>query len=207
MNEAIFPQPLLAFACAAIGYLLGNIQTAIIISKSFYHDDVRNHGSGNAGSTNMIRVFGLKPGAITFAGDFLKSVASILVGRFLFGSLGGYIAGFMTVLGHCYPAFVHFRGGKGVASSIGLAFMVNPLGAAFSVAIGAIVFSITKRVSVASLLSILLFFISVLILKGADIALVVTTGFIVILVYIRHIENIRRLIRGEEAKLIPKAKD
>ena len=94
-----------------------------------------------------------------------------------------------------------------MASSIGLAFMVNPLGAAFSVAIGAIVFSITKRVSVASLLSILLFFISVLILKGADIALVVTTGLIVILVYIRHIENIRRLIRGEEAKLIPKAKD
>ncbi len=207
MNEAIFSWPLLALACAAIGYVLGNIQTAIIISKSFYHDDVRNHGSGNAGSTNMIRVFGLKPGAITFAGDFLKSVVSILIGRFLFGSLGGYIAGFMAVFGHCYPAFAHFRGGKGVASSVGLAFMVNPLGAVFSVTLGAIVFSITKRVSVASLLSILLFFISVVILKGADMALVVTTGLIVILVYVRHIENIKRLIRGEEAKLIPRTKD
>ena len=92
-------------ACIAIGYLLGNIQTAIIVSRAYYHDDVRNHGSGNAGSTNMVRVYGYGPGAITFAGDFTKAFLGVLLGQLLCGQIGGYIAGLLVVIGHCWPAF------------------------------------------------------------------------------------------------------
>ncbi len=188
----------LAAACALAGYLLGNIETAIIVSKAFYHDDVRNHGSGNAGSTNMLRVYGKWPGVVTFAGDFLKAVLGVLAGRFLLGTLGGYIGGFFVVIGHCWPAFSGFRGGKGVASSCGLAFMTFPLGAAVSLGIGLLLLWRTKKVSIMSLSAILLFFLSVLFFRIADTALVILSALLVIVVYIRHIDNIRRLLRGEE---------
>lgn len=205
--NAIAPfNPWLALACAVIGYLLGNIQTAIIISKAYYHDDIRNHGSGNAGSTNMVRVFGIKPGAMTFVGDFLKAVVGVLLGRLLMGVYGGYITGLLVVVGHCYPVFLKFHGGKGVASSCGLAFMVNPLGAVCALAIGAGVFAVTKKVSIMSLLSILLFFVSVLIFKSSDVALIVLAALMVLIIYARHTENIKRLLHHEEPKLIPKEK-
>lgn len=190
--------PWLAAACAVIGYLLGNIETAIIVSKLFFHDDVRNHGSGNAGSTNMLRVYGKWPGLITFIGDFLKAVLAVLAGRFLMGALGGYVGGFFVVIGHCWPVFSGFRGGKGVASSCGLAFMTFPLGAGISLGIGLILLAVTKKVSIMSLSAILLFFVSVLVFRASDTALVVLSLLLMIVVYIRHIDNIRRLLRGEE---------
>ena len=110
--------PLLALAVAAAGYVLGNFQTAILISKRAFHDDVREHGSGNAGTTNMIRVFGMKPGIVTFIGDCAKAIAGVLLGRLIMGTLGGYIAGLFVIVGHCWPVFAGFRGGKGVASSL-----------------------------------------------------------------------------------------
>ena len=207
MNQIVPFQILPALACLVAGYLLGNIQTAIIVSEAYYHDDIRKHGSGNAGSTNMVRVFGIKPGVVTFIGDFLKAVAGVLVGRLLMGTYGGYIAGFMVVVGHCYPVFVKFKGGKGVASSCGLGFMVNPIGAACAFTIAVIVFIITKKVSIMSLLGLLLFFISVLVFKGNDTALIILSGLMVLLIYIRHTENIKRLLHHNEPKLIPKTKD
>ena len=108
-----------AVLCAVIGYLLGDIQTAVLISKRVYRDDVRKYGSHNAGSTNMTRVFGLRPGVATFVGDFLKAVLAYWAGYFLMGKTGSYIASFCAVLGHCYPAFAGFKGGKAVASTCG----------------------------------------------------------------------------------------
>lgn len=207
MNQIVPFDLWLALACAVVGYLLGNIQTAIIVSKLYFHDDIRKHGSGNAGSTNMVRVFGVKSGAVTFAGDFLKAVAGVLLGRLLMGVYGGYIAGFMVVLGHCYPVFLHFKGGKGVASSVGLGFMVHPLSAVIAVAAAVIAFILTKKVSIMSLLGILVFFISILIFRAGDVALIILAALILILIYVRHIENIKRLIRHEEPKLVPKAKE
>lgn len=183
------------------GYLLGNIQSAVLISKKRFHDDVRNHGSGNAGSTNMMRVFGLKPGLATFAGDSLKAIVGVLVGRLLCGQLGGYVGGLFVVVGHCWPFFAGFRGGKGVASSYAIAWMTFPPGAAITTAVIVVVFILTKRVSVMSLVGTLAFVLSTILFGGNPLLVALALALFAI-VYTRHIDNIKRILRGEEGKLI-----
>ena len=190
-----------ALSCIAIGYLLGNIQTAIIVSRAYYHDDVRNHGSGNAGSTNMVRVFGYGPGAITFAGDFTKAFLGVLLGQLVCGEIGGYIAGFFVVVGHCWPMFAGFHGGKGVASSYSIAIFTFPLGAAIALAVGGIILLLNKKMSIMSLATMLIFFIATLIFRLHDLPLIILAGLLTIIVFVRHIENIQRLIHGEEQRL------
>ena len=188
-------------ACVAIGYLLGNIQTAIIVSRAYYHDDVRNHGSGNAGSTNMVRVYGYGPGAITFAGDFTKAFLGVLLGQFVAGQIGGYIAGLFVVVGHCWPIFDGFRGGKGVASSYSIAIFTFPLGALGAILIGGLILLINKKMSIMSLAAMLLFFLATLVFRLNDLPLVILAGLLTIVVFVRHIDNIKRLIHGEEQRL------
>lgn len=187
--------------CVLAGYLLGNIQTAILVSRAYFHDDVRNHGSGNAGSTNMVRVFGYGPGAITFAGDFLKAFLGILAGQLVCGTIGGYIAGLFVVVGHCWPVFAGFRGGKGVASSYSIAIWTFPLGALLAVAVGAAILLVQKKMSLMSLAAILLFFAATLVFRICDLPLVLLAGLLAIIVYVRHIDNIQRIIHGEEQRL------
>jgi glycerol-3-phosphate acyltransferase PlsY len=194
-------QVLAALLAAAIGYLLGNVQTSILISKFYFHDDVRGHGSGNAGSTNMLRVFGLRPGALTFIGDFSKAIIAVLLGRLVMGVLGGYIAGLFVVIGHCWPVFAGFRGGKGVASTVGIGIMVFPLGGVAAIVVGALLVLFTRRVSLMSLSGVLAFLIMVLIFRLDNLALVILTVLLFVLVYVRHIDNIKRLIKGEEKPL------
>ncbi len=190
-----------AIVCVLAGYFLGNIQTAIIVSKAYYHDDVRNHGSGNAGSTNMVRVYGYGPGAITFAGDFLKALLSVVIGQLVCGTNGGYLAGLFVVVGHCWPVLDGFRGGKGVASSCSLALLTFPLGAGIAIAVGAIILAFNRRVSLMSLASILVFFIATLVLKTQDVPMVILAGLLALIIYVRHIDNIKRLLHGEEQRL------
>ncbi|MDO4571963.1 MAG: glycerol-3-phosphate 1-O-acyltransferase PlsY [Clostridia bacterium] len=191
----------LALAAAAAGYLCGNLQTSLLISRLYYHDDIRRHGSGNAGSTNMVRVFGFKPGILTFAGDFLKAVAGVLLGRLIMGPLGGFIAALFVVVGHCWPAFAGFRGGKGVASTFGAAVMIFPLGGLIGIAVGGLMLAIFKKVSLMSLCGVLAFLISVLIFRLSELPLVILSALLTLIVYIRHIDNIRRLLRREEKPL------
>ena len=180
---------LFAIACALIGYLCGNLQTSILISKRFYHDDVRDHGSGNAGSTNMVRVFGFKPGIVTFVGDFVKAVIAVLLGRLLMG-------------GHCFPAFAGFRGGKGVASSFAIAWMTFPLGAAITTVAVAIVLAASKKVSLGSLSGMVVFLLTTVLLRRTDVALMALAFVLTVLVYLRHLDNIRRLLHGEEKQIV-----
>ena len=115
----------LVFVYVFIPYLLGSINSAIIVSKKMYKDDVRNHGSGNAGFTNMMRTYGKSAAVITFAGDILKTVVSILVGWCVFGYLTAYVAGAASFIGHLYPVYYGFRGGKGVLSAATMILMVD----------------------------------------------------------------------------------
>jgi len=190
-----------ALVCVLAGYLLGNLQTAIIVSHAYYHDDVRKYGSGNAGSTNMVRVFGYGPGAITFAGDFLKAFLGVLAGQLVCGTIGGYIAGLFVVVGHCWPVFAGFRGGKGVASSYSVAIWTFPLGALLALAVGGAILAVNKKMSLMSLAAILLFFVATLVFRLNDLPLVILAALLALIVYIRHIENIQRLIHHEEQRL------
>lgn len=132
------------------GYLLGSINFGVILSKMGYHDDVRYHGSGNAGATNMTRSFGWGAGALTLAGDMGKALGSMFIGKKLAGNTGMVLSGVASVVGHCWPVYYNFKGGKGVAVSAGVALMISPavfFSALATFAAGALS---TKKVSVGS---------------------------------------------------------
>lgn len=192
---------------AVAGYLIGNLQTAVIISKFLYKDDVRNHGSGNAGSTNMLRVFGLKSGLVTFIGDFIKGILAVLAGRWIAGETGGYIASVAVVLGHCFPAFLQFRGGKGVASMLGIAWMLNPLFAAVMTVWAALMVLLTRTISIVSLSGVTLYLILVLVFASGNTGFVIAFSLLWLLIVLRHTDNIRRLLKGEESKVFEKKRE
>lgn len=128
---------LIVLAAAAQAYLLGSVDTGILISNYLYHDDVRNHGSGAAGMTNMLRTFGKKAAALTAAGDVLKGVAAVCIGRWLFGYLpaggavspylGVYLSAILAVVGHLKPLYFGFKGGKGVLVAGGAILAIQPV--------------------------------------------------------------------------------
>ena len=190
-----------ALICAMIGYLIGNIQTALLVSRLKFKQDIRDYGSHNPGTTNMLRVYGLAPGTLTFIGDFLKAVIAVLLGRAFMDKLGGYIAGLFVIIGHCYPALNKFKGGKGVASALGFAWMVFPLAGALVSVAAIVLFIIWKRISVCSLLGTTLFVLLVLLTRSSDKALVIVTLLIYVIIIIRHWDNIGRIFRGEEKPL------
>ena len=103
-----------------IGYLLGSVNSAVIISRVFYRDDIRTHGSGNGGTTNVMRTYGKAAAIGTFAGDIAKTALSVLIGALLMGEDGAYMAGLGAIIGHIFPLYFHFRGGKGVACAAAL---------------------------------------------------------------------------------------
>ena len=128
---------LIVLAAAAQAYLLGSVDTGILISKYLYHDDVRSHGSGAAGMTNMLRTFGKKAAALTAVGDVLKGVAAVCIGRWLFGFLpenaavspylGVYMTAILAVVGHSKPIYFGFKGGKGVLVAGGAILAIQPI--------------------------------------------------------------------------------
>lgn len=128
---------LIVLAVAVEAYLLGSVDTGILVSKYLYHDDVRTHGSGAAGMTNMLRTFGKKAAAMTATGDVLKGVLAVCIGRWLFHMLpadagmspylGVYLAAIFAVLGHLYPLYFGFKGGKGVLVAAGAILAIQPV--------------------------------------------------------------------------------
>ena len=138
-----------------LGYIIGSINSAVIISKKAYNSDIRDYGSKNAGATNMFRIFGKKAGAIVFIFDFLKGLIAVGIARFIIAFFDApyecmLFAGFFAQLGHTFPLFFRFRGGKGVATAVGAAFGIMPLVAGILLFIFAVILSIAKTVSIAS---------------------------------------------------------
>ena len=118
---------------ALAAYLMGSINFAVLVSRIYAKDDVRRHGSGNAGMTNMLRTYGVGPAFFTGVGDFSKGALAVLVGRMIFQQLGvtamdgGFVGAAFVLLGHLYPIFFHFKGGKGVLTSCGVILLLNPI--------------------------------------------------------------------------------
>ena len=186
-------------------YLLGNISTSYIVAKRLAGVDIRTQGSGNAGSTNVLRTLGKKAGALTFIGDVLKGLIAVLIARFIaYGAnlddtTCAYLAVVAVVLGHNYPVFLGFKGGKGVATSLGSMLGMNPLVALSCLGFFIIIVAITKYVSLGSILGIGLSPIIMMINHNTKGVLV--TLFLAISVAITHRENIKRLLNGTERKL------
>lgn len=140
---------------ALISYLLGSISFAVIVSRALAHKDVRDYGSGNAGLTNVVRNFGKLPGLLTLVGDFSKGVVAVMLGRVIFDRLAGLepqygacVAGLFVIIGHIFPVFFGFRGGKGVLTTAGIALVIDPRVFLIAVSIFIIVFLITRIVSI-----------------------------------------------------------
>lgn len=191
--------------CIVIGYFIGCIQSAYFVGKLFGHIDIREHGSGNAGSTNVLRVLGVKAGALTFLADLMKSVLAVVLCRVLFQTQDTVFvtlyAGLGVVLGHNWPVFLKFKGGKGVASTIGLVLaLLNLPIIAISYGIGIATVLLTKYVSVGSILfSISLPILFAIFEYGIE-AILLAVVFMLLIIY-KHIPNIKRLANGTENKL------
>ena len=201
---------LVILAISVLGYLLGSVNFAIIISRVYAKDDVRKHGSGNAGMTNILRTYGKGPAAITALGDLGKTVIAIYLAKWIFANAGmteidpGYIAGLFVILGHVYPVYFGFRGGKGVITTLGVMLIVNPLAFLIIVAIFIPLIFITKIVSLSSVLGAILYPIltyALTSIRGG--ALWYNTAFALLyaaIVLYGHRDNIKRLLKGEENK-------
>ena len=200
----------------AIGYVFGLFQTAYFYGKA-HGIDIRQHGSGNSGTTNALRVLGTKAGLIVFAGDCLKCVLAIVVTRLLFGSsyseviyLLALYTGAGVILGHNYPFYMHFKGGKGIAATAGLVLAFHPYFIPMGVILFFSVFLLTHYVSLGSLLIYAGFLVEMVVcgqlgvfggLNSAQLLeLYILAALMTILAYWKHRENIKRLIRGEERK-------
>ncbi|WP_317368187.1 glycerol-3-phosphate 1-O-acyltransferase PlsY [uncultured Tyzzerella sp.] len=191
-----------------IGYFIGCIQSAFIVGKLIAKIDIREHGSGNAGMTNVTRVLGAKAGIFVFVFDILKGLIAFNLCNFIFGGslflsgdsvLYGVYAGFGAIIGHDFPFYLKFKGGKGVATTLGFLLFVNPVIAIITYVIGFIVAFITKYISLSSLVMTLIFVIFMVISK-MPFEEIFIMAIVTALCYYQHRENIKRLIKGEERK-------
>ena len=185
-------------------YLLGSINFAIIISGKKYKQDIRDHGSKNAGMTNMLRTYGKKAAGLTLLGDALKAVAACLVGYVLIGSLGAYIAGLFCILGHIFPIFYRFKGGKGVVTTAVAILMCNPIVFAILFLLFVIIVLFTKYISLGSVVCVMLYPLLLdsisRIFTGSPTPYVVFAMITAVVVVVKHWGNIKRLAAGKESK-------
>lgn len=205
------------FALILLGsYLIGSISSAIIVGKVIGGDDIRSHGSGNAGATNALRTYGKAAAAFVTVGDCLKSAIcctlAIVIARTT--SIGienqlyaVYAAGFGVVLGHNFPVFFNFKGGKGILVSV-TAYMFADWKIALGILlISLVIIAVTKYVSLGSIIGAALFIICGFIFKGETPSYIVYAIIISSLAIYRHRANIKRLIKGTESKITDKKKE
>lgn len=188
--------------CLLIGYLLGCFQTAFIIGKFRKNIDIRQYGSGNSGTTNAIRVMGWKFGALTFLGDISKAVIAVLLTSYLWHNpLAGFYAGIGTIIGHNWPIFLKFKGGKGIASTIGVVLAVDYRIGLYMIAVLAITILISKYVSLGSVLMVITIPIQMYIFHKAETEFIILGLILMAFALFRHKSNIKRLLSGTENKL------
>lgn len=188
-----------------IAYCLGNLNGAVIISKLLEKDDVRRHGSGNAGMTNFFRSYGASNVAFVILVDFGKAVLGALLGKYLLGRYGfalegSVLGGFFTVLGHNFPAAMHFKGGKGIMSSFGASFVIGmPIPALLGIVF--LVFYLTTwYVSLGSVMAALSLLIAAPFLYGDHPYAAAGLMAMALLAIFMHRSNIQRLCKGTESK-------
>ncbi len=194
---------LLILATIFTAYILGSVNTAVILSKLIYREDIRTKGSGNAGMTNMMRTYGKGPAALTLLGDMLKAMLGMITGTLLLGINGAYLAGLFCVIGHVIPIFYRFKGGKGVASSAMVLLYIDWRVFLIILSIFILITWATKYLSLASVLCMA---ISPLLLNRFDnsqydniLRLLLSLAMSAVVVFM-HRSNIKRIMNGTENK-------
>ena len=191
---------------ALIAYLFGSFCASIPLSRRCCGGDVRLYGSGNAGATNMARVYGLKAGLATLLLDMLKTVAAMLLGEYFMGGAGKAVAGAFCIIGHCFPLYFGFRGGKGVSVGAALGLMTGLPVLGIIMAVFFTTATISRKVSLGSVTAaVSLPLASWLTLGGGEI--IMMNVFSAALVVFMHRGNISRLIKGTEPDFHPKKTD
>lgn len=191
-----------SFLVGLISYLIGNFSSAYVLGKVFRNKDVREYGSKNAGATNALRVFGKGIGAFAFVLDVLKALIAVFIGGKLLGYNGKLIAGVFVVVGHNYPVFLRFKGGKGIASSIGVLLSLHWPTATVCIVIGILIIIKFRYVSLGSISAACLVpLVGSIMNRPFDKRYFVTTLILAIMAIYRHRTNIKRLIDGKEFKI------
>lgn len=194
--------------CAVIGYFLGSLNFALILSGRMYNDDIRKHGSKNAGMTNMMRTYGSKAAGLTILGDALKAVAAVILGSFVSGHIyGGYAAAFGCVVGHVFPAYYGFKGGKGVATAAAAILMLDWRVFLIVIAVFLLAVICSRYISLGSVLAAAVFPLLTFYtyMNGETVIIGGWFAFICsllmsLLVILKHHENLSRLAHGTENK-------
>lgn len=201
-----------------IAYFLGSINFAVIFANAFLKKDVRELGSGNAGTTNVMRTAGFLPGALTFVCDALKGFAACFIGKMLFihaypdtipWIYVAYMCGVACMLGHVFPIFFGFKGGKGVATSVGIFAVCCPIAIVIGLTVFALMVLLTKIVSLSSLIAtVTVISLSIVFYNSdANIALPAVLSISMgAIVFLKHKDNIKRLVKGEEKKITVRRK-
>ncbi|GEB32702.1 MULTISPECIES: glycerol-3-phosphate 1-O-acyltransferase PlsY [Brevibacillus] len=184
-----------------LSYLIGSISFSYLIAKKVAGIDIRSHGSGNAGATNTLRVLGKGPGIAVLILDALKGLAAMGITHLMTGDAAAYaVAGLFVIAGHNWPIYFGFRGGKGVATTLGVVLGFSPLAFLIAAVLAVLVIAITRYVSLGSLVLVTVIPIS-LYLLDKPISFVWTSLVIAVFAYVRHYNNIQNLIAGTERKL------
>ena len=197
-------QVLLVILSAVIGYLFGTIPVGACIARLYGNLDIRKHGSGNTGTTNVLRTLGWVPSLLTLLGDCLKGVFGALIGRWPGGEAGMLAGGFFAVLGHDFPVFTGFRGGKGIATSLGITFVICTPVAPWLVVIVIAIVAVVRIMSVGTLAASIAYPILfwIYLPDGANLPLYLSFAVaMALLSFFCHRSNLRRLLRGEENRL------
>jgi glycerol-3-phosphate acyltransferase PlsY len=194
-----------------LGYLIGSIPTAVWVGKAFHGIDIREHGSKNAGATNTFRVLGKRSGWFVLIVDVSKGILAACLPHFFSYLLEGYkdeflilqlCGSFSAVFGHVFPVFANFRGGKGVATSLGIVIGINPYAALVCLTIFLVIFLSSRYVSLGAIISALCFpFVSYFMIQEDARIMIVFTVVLGVMVIMAHRKNIDRLWKGEESKM------
>ena len=195
-------------------YLLGSIPTSYWVGKYLFNIDIREHGSGNAGATNSMRVMGAQVAIPVLIVDVAKAFAATKLALFIPDISAGQVLhfkvvfGLVAVIGHIFPVFAQFKGGKGIASLTGVIFGISPIAAVFCLAVFIVVVTLSKMVSLGSIItSIALPFIYLFALNKDDVFLIGFSFAVILIVLVTHFDNIKRILAGEENTLNFKEKN
>ncbi|GGN59579.1 MULTISPECIES: glycerol-3-phosphate 1-O-acyltransferase PlsY [Oceanobacillus] len=184
---------------AIIAYLLGSIPSALLVGKIGFNKDIREHGSGNLGATNAFRVLGMKAGIIVTLSDILKGTVATVIPILFDASVHPLLIGLFAVIGHTYPIFAKFKGGKAVATSSGIILGSFPLLFVIMVTTFLLSLYLSKYVSLSSIITGVVTIIISLFYK--DIVLIAIISFLTLFVIYRHKENLKRIKNGTEPKI------